>query len=143
MSVFDSLKNFPLDENYEVLSDWCSGKRNRFYGMKHTDESKLAMSETLKQQFVNGRVTHNKGKYAPDDEVGYSGLYMRNYRKGIKKIDKNRIYITPKGESITITDLKEYCKEYKLTYQSMLKLHRGLVKQHKGYRKAPFASETQ
>jgi len=137
MNIFDSLKDFPFEENYEVLTDWCSGKRNRFYGLKHTEESKLAMSESLKEQFVNGRVTHNKGKYAPDSEVGYSALYMREYRQGKKRISKDRRYITPNGETILIEDVKKYCKENGLNYQSMLKLYKGILNQHKGYKKAP------
>ena len=136
MDVFAGLKDFPFDEDCEVLSDWCSGKRNRFYGLKHTDESKLAMSEALKEQFVNGRVTHNKGKYAPDDEVGYSALYMREYRQGKKRVSKDRKYITPDGETILIENVKKYCKDNGLTYSSMLKLHKGQLNQHKGYKKA-------
>lgn len=136
MNVFESLKDFPFDEDYEVLSDWCSGERNRFYGLKHTEESKLAMSESLKEQFANGRVTHNKGKYAPDDEVGYSALYMREYRKGRKRVSKDRKYITPEGKTILIEDVKKFCKENELTYSSMLRLYKGQINQHKGYRKA-------
>lgn len=142
MDVFEGLKDFPFDENYEVLSDWCSGKRNRFYGLKHTEESKLAMSESLREQFANGRITHNKEKYSPDDEVGYSALYMREYRQGKKRVSKDRRYVTPNGETILIEDVKKYCKENGLTYQSMLKLHRGIIRQHKGYQKAPFAGES-
>ena len=136
MSVFDSLKDFPLGDDFEVLTDWCSGKRNRFYGLKHTEESKRAMSESIKEQFANGRVTHNKGKYAPDDEVGYSAIYMREYRKGKKRISKDRRYITPEGEIILIEDVKKFCKENGLTYSSMLRLHKGQINQHKGYKKA-------
>ena len=135
MSIFDDLKNFPFEDDYEILTDWCSGERNRFYGMKHTNETKQVISKTLKQQFADGRVTHNKGKYKPDDQIGYSGLYARDYRKGLKRIDKNRKFITPEGEIITITDVKTYCKEHGLTYQSMLKVHRGVLKTHKGYGK--------
>jgi hypothetical protein len=80
MSIFDDLKNFPFEDDYEILTDWCSGERNRFYGMKHTNETKQVISKTLKQQFADGRVTHNKGKYKPDDQIGYSGLYVRDYR---------------------------------------------------------------
>lgn len=142
MDVFESLKDFPFEENCEMLSDWCSGKRNRFYGLKHTDESKLAMSESIKEQFANGRVTHNKGKYDPDDVVGYSALYMREYRQGKRRVSKDRRYVTPNGETILIEDVKKYCKENGLNYQSMLKLHRGILNQYKGYRKATFASES-
>ena len=143
MDVFESLKDFPFDEDYEILSDWCSGKRTRFYGLKHTEESRLAMSESIKEQFANGRVTHNKRKYAPDSEVGYSALYMREYRKGKKRVSKDRRYVTPEGETIVIEDVKKYCKENGLNYQSMLKLHRGILNQHKGYRKAQISNETQ
>ena len=90
----------------------------------------------FRSQFVNGRVIHNKGKYTPDDEVGYSALYMREYRQGKKRVSKDRKYITPDGETILIEDVKKYCKENGLNYQSMLKLHRGILNQHKGYKKA-------
>ena len=136
MSIFDDLKNFPFEDDYEILTDWCSGERNRFYGMKHTEETKDAMSETLKHQYADGRVPHNKGKYKPDDEVSYSAVYMREYRKGKTKIDKNRKFITPDGKTITITDVKNYCIKNGLTYVSMMKLYRGEIKQHKGYKKA-------
>lgn len=136
MSIFDGLKDFPFEDDYETLTDWNTGERNRFYGLKHTDESKLAMSEALKEQFANGRVVHNKGKYEPDDEVSYSALYMREYRKGKTKIDKNRKFITPEGKTITINDVKDYCIKNGLTYVSMMKLYRGQIKHHKGYKKA-------
>jgi hypothetical protein len=143
MDVFETLKDFPFDTECESLSDWCSGNRNRFYGLKHTEESKRAMSEALKEQFVNGRVAHNKGKYAPDNEVGYSALYMREYRQGKKKILKDRRYVTPDGETILIKDVKKYCRENGLTYSSMLRLHKGELNQHKGYKKAPVSPQSQ
>lgn len=133
MSIFDDLKDFPSDDVEDTQNDWCSGKRNRFYGLKHTDDTKKVMSETLKQQFADGRVTHNKGKFRPDDEVTDIALYMRDYRKGKKKIDRNRKFITPSGEKITITDLKAFCRENGLTYSGMLDVHKGVRSYHKGY----------
>jgi hypothetical protein len=119
-------------EMRDRMSQSRMGNKNHFYGKMHSTQSKEKMSNTKK-----GTIPHNKEKYLPDNEVGYSGIYMRDYRKGVKRINKNRKYITPEGKEITIIDLKLYCKEYNLTYQSMLKLHRGLIKQHKGYTKAP------
>ena len=120
------------------MSQGRMGNKNHFYGRNHSTQTKEKISKAKK-----GTIPHNKGKCAPDNEIGYSGIYMRNYRKGIKRVDKNRAYITPKGEFITITNLKEYCKEYGLTYQSMLKLHKQLIKQHKGYLASPVASKSQ
>ena len=107
------------------------GDKNHFYGKIHSSQTKEKISNTKK-----GTIPHNKGKYIPDNEIGYSGRYMRDYKKGIRRINKNRKYVTPEGKDIIIVNLKEYCKEHNLTYQSMLKLHRGLLKHHKGYVKA-------
>ena len=58
MCVFDSLKDFPFDkEEYELVEGWCSGKSNRFYGMKHTEESKVKFRENNK-----GEKNPNYGK---------------------------------------------------------------------------------
>jgi len=113
------------------MSQSRMGDKNHFYGKIHSSQTKEKISNTKK-----GTIPHNKGKYLPDNEIGYSGRYMRDYKKGIRRIDKNRKYVTPEGKDIIIVDLKEYCKEHNLTYQSMLKLHRGLLNHHKGYIKA-------
>lgn len=120
------------EETRNRMSKSRMGDKNHFYGKKHSIQTKEKISNTKR-----GTTPHNKGKCLSDNEIGYSGRYMRDYRKGVKKINKNREYITPEGKDITIMDLKSYSKEHNLTYQSMLKLHRGLVKHHKGYTKAP------
>jgi hypothetical protein len=114
------------------MSQSKMGDKNHFYGKKHSSQTKEKISNTKK-----GTIPHNKGKYLPINEIGYNGIYMRDYRKGIKRIDRNRKYINPEGEEVVIVNLKAYCKKHNLTYQSMLKLHRGLIKYHKGYTKAP------
>ena len=83
MSIFDTLKDVPFDEDDEKLTDWCSGKRNRFYGQKHTEETKELMSETLKQQYADGRVPHNKGKFK--SKVSDHAVYMRKWRENKRK----------------------------------------------------------
>jgi hypothetical protein len=114
------------------MSQSRMGDKNHFYGKIHSSQTKEKISNTKK-----GSIPHNKGKYLPDNEIGYSGRYMRDYKKGIRRINKNRKYVTPEGKDIIIVDLKEYCKEHNLTYQSMLKLHNGHCRSYKGYTKAP------
>jgi hypothetical protein len=119
------------EKTKDKMSKSKMGDKNHFYGKKHTQESISKMKESLR-----GKTPANKGVYAPDDTVGYSALYMRDYRKGKKRISKYRIYVTPKGDTVKIEDLKKYCKENELTYSSMLKLYNGIIKQHKGYERA-------
>lgn len=117
------------EETKQKMSESRKGHKNHFYGRKHSAESIEKMKISLQ-----GKTPWNKNKHLPDTSVSPHALYMRNYRKGKTKINKNREFISPNGEKIIILDLKTYCKDNGLTYQSMLKLYKGVIKQHKGWR---------
>ena len=117
------------EETKQKMSESRKGHKNHFYGRKHSAESIEKMKTSLQK-----KTPWNKNKHLPDTSVSPHALYMRNYRRGKPKINKNREFISPNGEKIIILDLKTYCKDNGLTYQSMLKLHKGEIKQHKGWR---------
>jgi hypothetical protein len=116
------------EKRKEKLGERMKGKNNPFYGRNHSQESIDKMKEKLK-----GRTPWNKNKRLPDECVSYSAIYNRDYRQGIKRIDRNRKFVNPLGVTITTTNLKQYCRENSLDYTSMLNLCKGKITKHKGY----------
>ena len=117
--------------------------RNLTDGGEGSSGYKLTQEQIQKIKISkSGKPTWNKGKITKE-KVSYSGEYMREYRNGKKRIDKNRLFFSPEGEKILITDLKLFCKENNLTYQSMLKVQREINSHHRGYQKAQISSKSQ
>ena len=96
--------------------------------------------EELKKHFsklYTGEGNPNYGKK-------HSPQTLKKISEGTRgKNTKIRHFITPTGEQITITDLRKYCNENGLNQHCMINLHNGHGNYHKGYQKAPIASETQ
>jgi hypothetical protein len=96
-------------------------------GFIHTEASIVKISKSKK-----GCIAWNKGKKLKGvEELSYSGKYKR----GIigKKQPKQRVFINPVGDKITITNLKKFCLENNLCYSDMLKVYNGNLRQHKGW----------
>jgi group I intron endonuclease len=132
------------------------------YGYKHTEESKMKMSEKRR-----GEPSHRKGKHHSEEtkrkmserviEMGlYKGRknpmfdvhrfginsphYEKTHSEETKQIigDKNsKIYtfLSPENNVISIKNLKSFCSKNNLNYSCMNNVLSGRHKQHKGYRK--------
>ncbi len=91
------------------LSKANKGKNNPNYGKHHTKESKRKISEA------------NRGRL-----VGKKHPSARKY-----------IITTPDGEKIFVYGLGEFCRNYKaekLGHTVLMKVAKGLLKQHRGYK---------
>jgi len=90
------------------------------------------ISEELKQHYsliFTGSGNPNYGKkHSPET--------LKKISNGTKNKNlKTRKFISPEGEILTITNLREYCEEHNLNYACMINLHNGCGKTHKGYKK--------
>jgi hypothetical protein len=110
------------------ISDYCvplnvqKGQFNSFYGKKHTEETKLKISNAKK-----GKST-NKGTKRPWASENLKKIKHRSY--GQFEI------IEPNGKTLLITDLKSYCNEKNLNYTTMSSLSNGkwAAGSYKGYK---------
>jgi hypothetical protein len=118
-------------------------------------KGKVLSSETKKK--ISKTRLEREYKFSDERKQRYSEMYSGkgnpNYGKKhspetLKKISKGtrnknlktRYYITPNGETITITNLREYCEEHNLNYNCMINLFNESAKSYKGYRRASASS---
>ena len=119
----ESLKNSPFDiTDYHEPLDIQKGKANSFYGKRHTEESKLKISKS------KTGVSVNKGSIRPWASENLQKIKHRAY-------GQFKIY-EPNGNTIIITNLKQYCKDNGLNYTSMSSYANGKWpnETYKGYK---------
>lgn len=134
MSIYSPEDNFfvemrewfrqnPFDSsNYCFSLDRQKGELNSFYGKKHTEETKLKISNAKRGKSIN------KGTKRPWAS------------ENLKKI-KHRAYgqfeiVEPEGKVLIVTDLKSYCRNKGLNYTTMSSLSNGkwAAGSYKGYK---------
>jgi hypothetical protein len=134
------------------------GENHPFYGKKHTEESKRKMSETEKKKFSDGMVHPLLGKNHSQetiDKIKKSKKGQKPSEKAIQNSIESRLgkpqtdyqkqrareanektwrIITPEGEEVIITNLRQYSLERGLDPGNMMHVAAGRQKQHKGYK---------
>ena len=134
------------------------GKDHPFYGKTHTEETKRKISDTKKKQFSEGMIHPLLGKNHSQetiDKIKKSKKGQRPSEKAIQKSIEARLVkpqtdyqkqkareanektwkiITPEGEEVIITNLRQYSLERGLDPGNMMHVARGRQKQHKGYK---------
>lgn len=134
------------------------GEDHPFYGKSHTEETKRKISETKKKQFSEGMIHPLLGKNHSQetiDKIKKSKKGQRPSEKAIQKSIEARLgkpqtdyqkqkareanektwkIITPEGEEVIITNLRQYSLERGLDPGNMMHVARGRQKQHKGYK---------
>jgi hypothetical protein len=88
------------------------------------------VSEELKQHYskmFSGKGNPNYGKKHSPETLKKISNGTRN------KNLKTRQFITPNGEPVTLTNLREYCETHNLNHNCMINVSNGYTKSHKGY----------
>lgn len=86
--------------------------------------------------------TYIEGHHLDKDIKGNGKLYSPSTCTWVTQADNNKAnaktwnFITPTGDEIEITNLKQFCKDNNLDDSTMAKVHKGTKPQHKGYYKA-------
>ena len=129
------------EEHKKKLSEALKGKIPHNYGKKHTEESKLKMSESKKGK-THTEETKKKWSEARKGEKhpGYGKKRdIEIVNKIAEKKSKEFLIINPQGEIIRGKNITKFCKENNLdigTTWNLLNYKRG-TKSHKGYRAVP------
>lgn len=136
-----------------------SGENHPMYGVKHSEETKDKISNSLKGTTAwnkgkswdeetrkkigeagKGRIPWNKGKEWEKIECEYCKkkvsipMYSRWHGENCgKKIKKYKVYDPQGNEYITEEGIGEFCKKYNLTVTNMIAVIKGKRKQHKGW----------
>lgn len=93
-------------------------------GYKHTDEQK-----NNKRLSMLGKIPYNKGIKRP----GVGGVKKGNIPWNINGV-REWIVVDPSGKQTEIKNLTSFCRNYNLSDGHMIKVAKGIRKQHKGYK---------
>ena len=123
-------------------------KRHPMYGKKQSSETKEKIGKSIKERYKDGTIKRirmtergkkNLSKYMmennpmrrPDTRLKNS---MNN--RGIKNPNaKEYLFIDSEGKQYNVLGrIKKFCREYRLHYKSIIKVHKGLKKNYKGWK---------
>jgi len=95
---------------------------------KYTDASKLKMSLAKKGKKFSEE--HRKNL-----SLAQIGKKQSDYQKqrARETMEESWVVTTPKGQSINIVNLRKFCLENNLDQGNMVKVSKGILKQHKGW----------
>ena len=128
-------------------------ENNPLKGRKQPEELKRKVSESLKQRYKDGLVCFIKGKKhtletrkkMSENHYDVSGknnpFYGKKHSKEIMeqikyKLSKDYGFISPENKVYKGRNLVDFCKQMKLSYDSMYHILRGKQDVHKGWRVA-------
>ena len=128
-------------------------ENNPLKGRKQPEELKKQISEVLKQRYKDGLVCFIKGKKhtletrkkMSENHYDVSGknnpFYGKKHSKEIMeqikyKLSKDYGFISPENKVYKGRNLVDFCKQTKLSYDSMYLILRGKQAVHKGWRVA-------
>lgn len=124
----------PSKETRELISEFHKGKTL-------SKESRLKISKANKNRKIPEELKLSLSiKFSGEGNPNYGKKHSKETLMKISQGTKNknlktRIYINPNGEIIEVTNLREFCKENNLIYNSMISLHNDKAYSHKGYKK--------
>lgn len=112
-------------------------------GKKLSNETKNKISESRKKANIKVRDDLKKLysiKYSGEGNPNYGKKHSKETLKKISEGTKNknlktRTYISPLGEMVKVENLRVFCEENNLIYNSMISLHNEKMISHKGYTK--------
>jgi len=140
-----------MNENHPLVI--MSKTNNPNKGKKQPEELKRKVSETLKQRYKDGYKNWNAGKkmteefknklrgprphQAGENNPFYGKKHLKETVDLIKyKVSKDYGFISPENKVYKGRNLVDFCKQTKLSYDSMYLILRGKQAVHKGWRVA-------
>jgi len=140
-----------MNENHPMIK--LMRENNPLIGRKQSEELKQRISNTLKQTYKNGYKNWNTGKKMSEEFVNklkgfrpsiagknnpfYGKKHPKELMEKIKyKISKDYGFLSPENKVFKGRNLVEFCKQMKLSYDSMYLVLRGKQTVHKGWRAA-------
>lgn len=140
-----------MNENHPLVI--MSKTNNAMKGRKQLEESKQRISNTLKQKYKNGLQVWSKGikmtdkqkknMFGPRPSIKgennhfYGKKHLKETVDLIKyKVSKDYGFISPENKVYKGRNLVDFCKQMKLSYDSMYLILRGKQAVHKGWRVA-------
>lgn len=140
MSVNFSKNNPGIDWTGRQHTEESKEKnRQSHLGKKMSKETKYKHSETMKDLWKIG--TFNNRPLPSKETIqkradSARGFKQTDYQKqrATEALEQAWLIITPDGETFNIVNLNKYCKEHGLDQGNMVKVSKGILKQHKGYK---------
>ena len=110
---------------------------SRFAGDKNpmkNEKVRKKASDSIKKGYAEGRIHPLLGKNHSQETIDKIKKSKKGQRPSEKAIQKSWKIITPEGEEVIITNLRQYSLEKGLDPGNMMHVARGRQKQHKGYK---------
>ena len=122
--IFDSLKNFKF-----TFDKTQKNVVQRFYVKNHTEETKKQISDMKKGKKLTAehieKVRQSRvGKKQPESQK----------QKVREFFQKEWLVTSPEGKQSKIINLRKFCLEHSLDQGNMVKVSKGILKQHKGWK---------
>ena len=125
--------NFSKDNNIVESTEWANLKNeNGLDGGfdKHTIESNKKNSDKAKQRWNSGVYDVEKLRLS---RIGFK--QPQSQKDSVSKaLSKSWNVTSPQGTTHTINNLREFCKNNGLDQGNMVKVSKGILKQHKGWK---------
>jgi group I intron endonuclease len=118
-------------KNYmKMRSQQISGENNPFYGKKHTEETKIKISERKKGTIVSEETKEKLRKKNLGKKMSKESI-----EKTVSANSKTYYLIDPNGNPITVKNLSKFCRDNNLDQRNMCNMYSGKYKSSKGYRR--------
>ena len=114
--------------NHMKRIEYREMQRLKMINFKHTEKTKKKIRNNSILQFENGMPETTKSKIS-------NTLMGHTAKKGSEaKMSKKYLFISPEGKLIEIIGVREFSVKNGLDHSSMVKLSKGKLKTHKGWR---------
>ena len=142
ISLYENLTNLTIggeglngwkasNETKQKMSENRKGKKNSFYGKKHSEETRKKLSIINKERNNNGKNNSFYGKkHSLESRKIISMKSRERWEKGNINLPpvmigkdnpstKKRLFISPIGEEFIVYGMKNFCKQHNLSYEKI------------------------
>ena len=122
--IFEDLKTFTFD-----INEHNPQPRGFSFRCKHTEESKKLISESK----IGSKQTKEHIQKRVDSMIGFKQSEHQKDRAR-ETFESAWLVTNPQGQSFNIINLRKFSKENGLDQGNMVKVSKGILKQHKGWK---------